>query len=1280
MTTRKAVGRRPEPLAALLLAAGVLLAGGARAEVPYPACAPPRCDPACARADASCVGPDDYAEYLFLDPGQLPDDYVFDPANPTRGDEWLYQGLVDSGPAAGQVIGNDVVGAWRISTGRPDVVGAVLDSGINWNRRDLARTAALRTGELPLPPGCHPSFDCNGDAVVNVDDFAGAPCGPGGAESVSDRNGNGYLDPQDLIVACSDGVDDDGNGYVDDICGWDFQEGDNDPFDDVDYGHGTGEAGDQYHEANNGGSQAGVAPSSRHLPLKVADSFVGVDADFARAVVYAVDWGVDQISEALGTINATPSGQAAVDYARRRGVPVIASAADEQSIHHNYPANYEHTLWVNSVRPADGDLIAHESPPEFTLQNGCTNHGGRAWVAIGSNACSSEATSRGAGLSSLLIAHGKNLIDRGLLDPYPGLDAPFSAEEVRQIFRAFARDIDHTADPELTFTADANVLANSLVVTARHFPTQAGWDQFTGYGRADGRAMLSVTAQTIPPEVDLSGGLRWFQSVDPVTRPAVPVVATARTVRAPGAFEWTLEIGCGVQPTGFRSLAAGSSAQPLEAATLHTWSPAATAAACGFDPAAPVEEPDAHTVTLRLRVVDARGNLGEDRRTVSVHHDPSLAYRRFLGASGEASPTLADVDGDGVLDLVQATAAGEVAVLAGASGEPLPGFPVFTDAMPVGPSPAYDSGEVPVPREGILAAPAVEDLDRDGRVEIVAATLEGSVYVFDHRGRRRPGFPVHTEPALSAPALRDRFNDLDPGISSAPTLADLDPPGAHPDLEILVGAWDGHLYAWRADATARPGFPLKVADRALVDVDPATGRVIPRDGRARERLAKIVGSPALGDLDADGDLEILVATNEEYAGHAHLFGFNSSILNALLGVGFLPADLAGRLHAFHHDGAPLVEIGGQATAWPAPVPLLVEQLLPSVATGTPGSPALARVGGALRVAIFAAVGPPMLLDAFGRPALGLVGGAPRPFAVDFPGGGFPRVPATTGSGDAPWFGGLGSGAFGDLTGDGAPEYAAPAAGIRVLIDTLTPGSLEFSDHLIVAWASGGAVLPAFPRVMDDLQFLGSPALADVSGDGLADVVNGSGAYLVRAYRSDGQTPAGFPKLTHGWVLASPAVGDLDGDGLSELVASTREGELFVWHTPGRSEDDAIPWQGLGRDRRHTQNLDSGVSTASTPERVAGDLDADGDVDEADRDRLLGAFGRGAGHPAFLPGADYDEDGAVTFVDYQSWLAHRRAFQAAQGSCGLLGAEALLVLAVLRVRARAARREEPRCEA
>jgi hypothetical protein len=124
--------------------------------------------------------------------------------------------------------------------------------------------------------------------------------------------------------------------------------------------------------------------------------------------------------------------------------------------------------------------------------------------------------------------------------------------------------------------------------------------------------------------------------------------------------------------------------------------------------------------------------------------------------------------------------------------------------------------------------------------------------------------------------------------------------------------------------------------------------------------------------------------------------------------------------------------------------------------------------------------------------------------------------------------------------------------------------------------------------MDDMQFIASPALGDVDGDGLPEVVQGSGAYLVRAYRADGSTPAGFPKFTHGWHIASPALGDVDGDGLVEVVASTREGNLFVWDTPGTASAAALPWARYGRDRRNSKNLSAAVANvAPSVDTLAG---------------------------------------------------------------------------------------------
>jgi hypothetical protein len=162
--------------------------------------------------------------------------------------------------------------AWQLNIGNRDVIIAVLDSGIRWGERDLVNKYYLNRGELPVPDaacgvaaGPDP-YDVNGDGHFNVQDYTTATgheqpliatiCDP----RVNDMNGNPILDPQDLILTFSDDTDDDNNGWVDDISGWDIFDDDNDPNDDTDFGHGSGEARDSAAEADNGISSPGVCP------------------------------------------------------------------------------------------------------------------------------------------------------------------------------------------------------------------------------------------------------------------------------------------------------------------------------------------------------------------------------------------------------------------------------------------------------------------------------------------------------------------------------------------------------------------------------------------------------------------------------------------------------------------------------------------------------------------------------------------------------------------------------------------------------------------------------------------------------------------------------------------------------------------------------------------------------------------------------------------------------------------------------------------------------------
>src|SRR5207302_6910348 len=140
--------------------------------------------------------------------------------------------------------------------------------------------------------GSKENHDANGDGIFNVQDYTTttghdlpvftAVCDTR-VKAKGDVNGNGLLDPQDLIATFSDGKDDDGNGYIDDISGWDFFHNDNDPADDTHFGHGTGSSRDGVAETNNGAGDAGVCPACTVVMLRMGDAFVPEDSKWGAA-------------------------------------------------------------------------------------------------------------------------------------------------------------------------------------------------------------------------------------------------------------------------------------------------------------------------------------------------------------------------------------------------------------------------------------------------------------------------------------------------------------------------------------------------------------------------------------------------------------------------------------------------------------------------------------------------------------------------------------------------------------------------------------------------------------------------------------------------------------------------------------------------------------------------------------------------------------------------------------------------------------------------------------
>jgi FG-GAP-like repeat/FG-GAP repeat len=357
---------------------------------------------------------------------------------------------------------------------------------------------------------------------------------------------------------------------------------------------------------------------------------------------------------------------------------------------------------------------------------------------------------------------------------------------------------------------------------------------------------------------------------------------------------------------------------------------------------------------------------------------------------------------------------------------------------------------------------------------------------------------------------------LEVGILSRPVLANLD---GRPGLEVLVSALDGRVYAWGQGGARLAGFPVGL------DAGPGSAG-----------LAKIVSSPAVGDLDGDGEPEIVVGSNGLANGAARAYALRSRGR----------ADPAGPLRP-----------GWGALTLPAVRP----GLLPTVATGVQMDPLLidADGDGDLEVLLYAVTGSSIVLvdDEGSGPAI-----VAR----------YSLEPAERSAfRDTYFLGGTGSPAAADLDGDGRPEIFAPLLPFRMLTLRAKPGVPLDVPLALGGWPASAArgsnvaaslsrrtsaetvpMIPGWPRRMEDLMLFARPLAADVDGDGKDEVLMGSGGYLLHAFRGDGGDAAGFPKFTGGWTFSAPATGDLDGDGIPEIVSVTREGYVFAWRSRAAS--------------------------------------------------------------------------------------------------------------------------------
>lgn len=149
----------------------------------------------------------------------------------------------------------------------------------------------------------------------------------------SDLASNIWNNPGEIA---NNNIDDDGNGHIDDVRGWDFIWNDNDPMDFN--GHGTHIAG-TIAAANNGFGVTGIAPNAKIMPIRVLDFWgFSSESSISSGIRYAADNGADVINLSLGGRYYSADQDAAIQYAIDRGVVVVMASGNEYFSTPSYPA------------------------------------------------------------------------------------------------------------------------------------------------------------------------------------------------------------------------------------------------------------------------------------------------------------------------------------------------------------------------------------------------------------------------------------------------------------------------------------------------------------------------------------------------------------------------------------------------------------------------------------------------------------------------------------------------------------------------------------------------------------------------------------------------------------------------------------------------------------------------------------------------------------------------------------------------------------------------------